>query len=84
MSGNVRGFARLFALSSGGTILLLLVGTWALGGFEGMSAVGVFSLVLGIIVAVGVGVGLMTLVFYSNSSERDEMVYRLGQDRHDQ
>ena len=77
------GDGRRFALSYGGAILLLLLATWAFGGFEGLSTVGVFSLLVGAIVAVGLGVGLMALVFYSNSSERDEEVYRLGQDRHD-
>jgi hypothetical protein len=60
-----------------------MLGTWALGGFEGMSAVGVFSLLMGEIVGVGVGVGLMTLVFYSDSSEQDDAVCHLGEERLD-
>ena len=64
-------------------ILLAVGGYWAFGGFEGLSAVGMFSLLLGVFVAVVVGVGLMALVFYSNQSERDEMVYRLSRDQHD-
>jgi hypothetical protein len=79
MTGDI----RRFALSSGAAILLLLLATWAFGGFEGLSAVGVFSLLIGVIVAVAGGVGLMALVFYSDRSERDEAVYHLRQDRRD-
>ena len=83
MPGDVQRFKRFFALSCGGVILLLIFGTWVFGGFDGMTTVGVFSLLIGEIVAVTVGVGLMTLVFYSSSSEQDETVYHLGEDRRD-
>jgi len=69
-----------FALMSGAAILLLLLATWAFGGFEGLSPVGVFSLFVGVILSVVVGVGLMALVFYSSRSDRDEAAYRLGRD----
>ena len=70
-----------FALTSGAAILLILLATWAFGGFEGLSPVGVFSLLLGVIVSVGVGVGLMLLSVHSNRSKRDDTVYRLGHGR---
>lgn len=74
---------RRFVLTSGATILLVLVAAWAFGGFEGLSPVGLWSLLVGVTVSVGVGVGLMMLTFHSNRSKRDHAVYRLGQDRHD-
>jgi hypothetical protein len=83
MEVTMQADVRRFVFWSSATILLLLLATWVFGGFEGLSAVGVFSLLVGVVVAVGLGVGLMALVFYSNRTERDEAAYRLGRERHD-
>jgi hypothetical protein len=66
--------ARIIAATVG-VIVVLLVFTWLLGGFAGMTARGDVALTLGVIVAVGLGIGLMTLVFYSSRTERDEAVH---------
>ena len=40
----------------------------------GLSVNGAIALTLGVVFTVGIGVGLMALVFYSNRSGRDETV----------
>jgi hypothetical protein len=53
----------------GGTILLAvltIVGTYAFGGFNGLSAGGVMALILGVTFSYGLGVGLMVAVFHSS------------------
>jgi hypothetical protein len=55
-------------------ILLLIAFAWAFGAFNGMSAQGDIALILGITFAMGLGIGLMTLVFYSSRIGRDETV----------
>jgi hypothetical protein len=57
-------------------VVALILATWALGGFSGLTPAGVVALVLGITLTIGLGIGLMALVFYSSRSERDEAVYR--------
>jgi hypothetical protein len=64
------------AAGCAGVILVLLAATWLFGGFTGMSLAGDIALTLGITVTVGLGIGLMALVFYSSRSERDEAVHR--------
>jgi uncharacterized protein YacL len=64
-----------------GVIVLLILATWALGGFATLSANGDIALVLGITITVGLGVGLMVLVFQSSRSERDEAVHFAADDR---
>ena len=62
------------AAATAAVILILILASWALGAFGGMSGAGVLALTFGIIVSVGLGVALMVLVFYS-SRARDEEVY---------
>jgi hypothetical protein len=57
-------------------VVALILATWALGGFTGLSTAGDVALILGITLTIGLGIGLMALVFYSSRSERDEAVYR--------
>jgi hypothetical protein len=68
------------AAGCAGVIAVLLALTWLFGGFGGMSGAGVAALTLGIIVTVALGVGLMTLLFYSSRSERDEAVHRAARE----
>jgi hypothetical protein len=56
-------------------IVAVVLATWALGGFTGMSGAGDAALVLGIALTLALGIGLMALVFYSSRSERDEAVH---------
>lgn len=67
--------ARFVAGSLAGTAVLLLL-FWASLGFQtlGLSVNGSIALTLGIVFTVGLGVGLMALVFYSNRSGRDDTV----------
>jgi len=55
-------------------IVAVVLATWALGGFAGLSGAGDAALILGIAVTLALGVGLMALVFYSSRSEQDEAV----------
>ena len=61
--------AGTFALA-----VVVILGAWALGGFEGLGAGGAVALILGIMVSAGVGIGLMAAVFYSNRAH-DEAVH---------
>lgn len=54
--------------------VFVLLGTWVLGGFEGLSGHGVAALIAGVLVAIAVGVGLMTVVFIS-AREHDEAAH---------
>jgi hypothetical protein len=53
-------------LGTAAIALLTILGSWALGAFEGLGTGGSFALIIGIIVSYAVGVGLMTAVFYSS------------------
>jgi hypothetical protein len=77
------GDIQRFALTSSAAIVLILLATWTFGGFDDLSPFGVYTLVVGVVVSVGLGVGLMMLTFYSNRSKRDFTVHRLGHDRRD-
>jgi hypothetical protein len=55
--------------------LLVLGGTFALGGFEGLSGRGVGALIAGVAVSFAIGVGLMVLM-YASSREHDEAAHR--------
>ena len=54
--------------------LLVLGGTYALGGFEGLSGHGVGALIAGVAVSFAIGVGLMVLM-YASSREHDETAH---------
>ena len=69
---------KLIIRIAGGTlaiIVALIGGVAAFGGFSGLGAGGSFALVFGIVASLGLGIGLMALVFYSNRSARDEAVH---------
>ena len=58
--------------------LLVLGGTYALGGFEGLSGHGVGALIAGVALSFAIGVGLMVLMYASR--EHDEAVHRASRD----
>jgi len=59
-----------------GTVAVLLLVIWAVGGFDdlGLSQDGTIALILGVSVTVFLSFGLMGLVFYSGRSGHDETV----------
>jgi uncharacterized membrane protein len=59
--------------------LLVLGGTYALGGFEGLSGHGIGALVAGVVISLAIGVGLMVLM-YASSREHDETAHRAASD----
>jgi hypothetical protein len=65
---------RFVAGSLGGAVVLILL-FLGLFGFRqlGLSLNGAIALTLGIVLTVGLGVGLMGLVFYSDRSGRDDV-----------
>lgn len=48
---------------------------WGLGLFSGLGFHGTIAAILGVLLASGVGIALMGLLFYSNRSRRDRDVY---------
>lgn len=68
------GWIPRFVLICAGVIAALLILVWAVNGLSGLglSIHGMVALSLGIILSVGLGVGLMALVFYSNRSGQDD------------
>jgi hypothetical protein len=73
-------WAGRFAITAVTAIVVLLALIWALTGFGGLGldATATVGAVLGIVVAIALAVGLMTLIFYSNRSEMDDMVAEAG------
>jgi hypothetical protein len=71
----------LIAVGTIALIVLVILGTWALGGFADLSPAGGVALVLGITISTGLGIGLMALVFYSSRSEQDDAVYMAASKR---
>lgn len=65
-----------FVLICSGAIVGIMAMVWLFNGLSGLglSGHGVVALVLGITVSVGLGIGLMALVFYSNRSGQDAVV----------
>ncbi|HEX9465333.1 MAG TPA: hypothetical protein VGB82_22240 [Alphaproteobacteria bacterium] len=63
------------ATASLGAIILLIAGAWIVLGFGslGLDTSATIALILGIVLTVGLAVGLMGLVFYSNRSGRDDL-----------
>lgn len=74
-----------FVLICVGALFAVLALVWLFNGLNGLglSTHGVIALVLGITISMGLGVGLMALVFYSNRSGQDVVVDGAGQGRHD-
>ncbi len=64
-----------FLVSSGGAAIVLIVLFFVFFGREwlGLDMAATIALTLGIVLTVGLGVGLMALVFYSSRSGRDEI-----------
>jgi hypothetical protein len=52
---------------------------WATGGFVGLSGKGVVALTLGFLLTMGLAIGLMALVFFSDRSGRDDEANRAGE-----
>lgn len=67
-----------------GLIGAALLAVWAINGFAGLGIglEGTVALALGIIFSVGLGVGLMALIFQSDRSDHDAVVYRETADEH--
>ncbi len=61
-----------------GTLLLsliVLLGTYLFGGFNGLSASGIGALIFGVIATFALGIGLMVAVFYSSRQYDDAAHY---------
>jgi hypothetical protein len=77
-----------FAFGSSGAIAVALLVFWLANGFArvGLDTNIVIALALGILFSILLGVGLMTLVFYSDRSGQDDQVHqahpREDTDRH--
>lgn len=56
--------------------MALLLAIWACFGFQGpgLDEPGTVALILGIVLTIGLAVGLMALMFYSNRTGRDDAV----------
>ena len=87
------GLSRWIALFCGacvGAVATVLLLIWAMNGFVSLRSIGLsgnvlIALILGIVLSTGLGVGLMGLVFYSDRSARDELVYKeLGREPGDE
>jgi Na+-driven multidrug efflux pump len=59
--------------------LLVLAGTFILGGFEGLSGHGIGALIVGVAISFALGVGLMVLM-YASSREHDETAHRAARE----
>jgi len=69
-----------FILASVGFVVLVLI-FWAMGGLGelGLSGRGVVALMLGFLFTVGLAIGLMALVFFSDRSGRDDEANWVGE-----
>lgn len=67
-----------YVVTCAGAIVAVLLAAWAVNGFAGLGIglEGTVALVLGIIFTIGLGIGLMALVFQSDRSDHDVVVYR--------
>ncbi len=68
----------IFAAGCAGSVGAVVVLIWALHGFigPGLPLAGLVAMVLGMVLTVALAIGLMALLFYSNRSGYDEVVYR--------
>jgi hypothetical protein len=57
-------------------ILVMVTQLWVGAGGWHLSSAGWFAMVLGVVVALGLGIGLMALVFFSNRRGYDELAHR--------
>jgi hypothetical protein len=83
LPGNARPARIGLSKIIGGTVLLALltvIGTYILGGFNGLTAGGVMALILGVTLSYALGVGLMVAVFYS-SRFYDESAHQAALDQ---
>jgi hypothetical protein len=74
---------RWLAVFAGSCVALLAfvyLALWAFNGFQGVGLdwPGTIALALGTVLAAGLGVGLMALIFYSDRSERDRGIGGAG------
>lgn len=71
-----------FGIASLGGIAVVLFILWGTNGFHGLGlgTAGIVAVVLCICVASALGVALMALVFYSDSSNTDEAIYHATDD----
>lgn len=69
-------WAVRFGVGCTGAVVVIVALCWIVFGFGslGLDATATFAAVLGITLAIGLGVRLMTLVFYSNRSGQDDAV----------
>jgi sterol desaturase/sphingolipid hydroxylase (fatty acid hydroxylase superfamily) len=70
-----------FILASVGFVALAVLVFWAMGGLAelGLSGKGVVALTLGFLFTAGLAIGLMALVFFSDSSGRDDETNRAAE-----
>jgi hypothetical protein len=74
----------IFATASTGAVAVVVFLIWAMNGFVNLASIGLsgavlVALILGIVLSTGLGVALMALVFYSDRSDQDEIVYHASQ-----
>lgn len=73
-SGKMTGTVVALLLALLGLALVILYEGWSIAGGEGggsMSTSGWIAMILGIVATLGLGIGLMALVFYSSRQGRD-------------
>ena len=72
----MRRWLILYSALAAGTVAVLLLVIWAVGGFAdmGLSRDGQIALILAVVFTVLLSFGLMGLVFYSGRSGHDETV----------
>jgi len=66
------------AAAVGATALVtvaVLIGTYFLGGFEGLTGNGIGALIFGVFASFGLGIGLMVAVFHSSRAYDDQAHY---------
>jgi len=70
----------IFAVSCAGLLAFIYFAIWAFNGFHGLGLdlAGTIALTLGTVVAAGLGVTLMGLVFYSDRNDYDERAGNAG------
>ena len=69
-----------FGASSLGAVGAVLLILWAIDGFRGLGldTAGTIAVVIGVTFSCGLGVALMSLIFYSERSNTDVDVYRVA------
>jgi len=75
MNGTLSRAARIgaaVAVVAAAAVLAAVAGLWAAVGDDEISAAGWAAMIVGVILTLGLGVGLMSLVFYSSRHGYDE------------